>query len=31
MNGTSPISGANVGISQGSNWRAIPQHHDLFT
>jgi hypothetical protein len=28
-NGTSRISGANVGFDPGSNWHVIP-HHDLF-
>jgi hypothetical protein len=30
MNGTSPISGANVGFNSGSNRHAIPQHQDLY-
>jgi len=31
MNGTSLIGGANVGLSPGSNWHLVPQHHgDLF-
>jgi hypothetical protein len=31
MNGTSLISGANVGFDPGTNWHVIPQqHHDLF-
>jgi len=29
MNGTSVISGANVGVNPGSNWHVIP-HHDLL-
>jgi hypothetical protein len=29
MNGTSLISGANVG-DPGSSWHVVPQHHDLF-
>jgi hypothetical protein len=30
MNGTSLISGANVGFDPGANWHVIPQHHDLL-
>ena len=29
MNGTSLISGANVGFDPGSNWHVIP-HHDVL-
>ena len=30
MDGTSVISGANVGFNPGSSWQVIPQDHDLL-
>ena len=30
MDGTSLISGANIGANLGSSWHVVPQHHDLF-
>jgi hypothetical protein len=30
MNGTSLISGSNVGFDPGSNWHVVPQHHDVI-
>jgi hypothetical protein len=30
MNGTSVISGANVGSDPGSSWHVVPQHHDVL-
>jgi hypothetical protein len=30
MDGTSLISGANVGFNPGSNWHVIPHHDGLF-
>jgi hypothetical protein len=30
MDGTSLISGADVGFNPGPDWHVVPQHHDLF-
>ena len=30
MDGTTVISGSNVGFDPGSSWHVIPQHHDVL-
>jgi hypothetical protein len=29
MDGTSLVSGSNVGFNPGTNWHVVPQHQDI--